>query len=82
MVVEKGTIAMNQFDRITFDPNIMGGKACIRGMRITVSTVLGLVASGMNTEQIIADFPYLEPDDIRQSLEYAAWLASDRHVPA
>jgi uncharacterized protein (DUF433 family) len=65
-------LVMDHFDRITFDPNVMGGKACIRGLRITVSTVLGLVAAGMTAEQIIADFPYLEPDDIKQSLEYAA----------
>jgi uncharacterized protein (DUF433 family) len=72
MLPANGTFAMDRFDRITFDPNVMGGKACIRGLRITVSTVLGLVASGMTTEQIIADFPYLEPDDVKQSLEYAA----------
>ena len=65
------------FDRITFNPNVMGGRACIRGMRLTVSLVLNLVASGMTTEEIIRDYPDLEPDDIRQALRYAAWLAEE-----
>lgn len=65
------------FDRITFDPNVVGGRACIRGMRLTVSLVLNLVASGMTTEEIIRDYPDLEPDDIRQALRYAAWLAEE-----
>lgn len=65
------------FDRITFDPEIMGGRACIRGMQVTVSLVVNLVANGMTTEEIIADYPYLEPEDVRQALEYAAWLADE-----
>lgn len=65
------------FDRITFDLNVMGGRACIRGMRITVSLVINLIANGMGTEEIINAYPYLEPDDVRQSLQYAAWLAED-----
>ncbi len=68
-------------DRITFDPNIMGGRACIRGMRITVSLVLNLVAGGMTVVEIIKAYPYLEPDDIRQSLLYAAWLAQENVLP-
>ena len=68
------------FDRITFDPNIMGGRACIRGMRITVSLILNLVADGMTPEEIIEAYPYLEPEDIHQSLQYAAW--SGDHQPA
>ena len=59
------------FDRITFDPNIMGGRACIRGMRITAALILNLVANGMTTEEIIRAYPYLEPEDIRQALCYA-----------
>ncbi|MGH7214884.1 MAG: DUF433 domain-containing protein [Tepidisphaeraceae bacterium] len=66
-----------KLDRITFDPRIMGGKACIRGMRITVSVVLKLLAGGMTREQILADYPYLEPEDIDQSLAYAAQLADE-----
>ncbi|HDN80368.1 MAG: DUF433 domain-containing protein [Chloroflexi bacterium] len=64
-------------ERITFDPNVMGGRACIRGMRITVSLILNLIANGMNIEEIIEAYPYLEPEDIRQALQYAAWLAEE-----
>jgi uncharacterized protein (DUF433 family) len=72
---------MSEFDRITFDPNVMGGRACIRGMRITVSLVVNLVANGMNTEEIVRDYPYLEPEDIRQALRYAAWLTEETIHP-
>ena len=65
------------FDRITFDPQVMGGKACIRGMRVTVSLVLNLVANGMSADEIIEAYPYLEPEDVRQAVEYAAWLAEE-----
>ena len=65
------------FDRITFDSQIMGGRACIRGMRITVSLVVNLVANGMTTEEILKEYPDLEPEDIRQALQYAASLASE-----
>ncbi len=64
-------------DRITFDPNIMGGRACIRGIRITVSQIVNLVANGMTISEIIRDYPYLEEEDIRQALEYAAWLTQE-----
>lgn len=69
------------FDRITFDPQIMAGKACIRGMRITVSLVVNLVANGMSFEEIIRDYPYLEIEDIRQALQYASFLASEEIRP-
>jgi uncharacterized protein (DUF433 family) len=72
---------MLAFDRITFDPYIMGGKACIRGMRVTVSLVLNLVANGMSAEEIIEAYPYLEQEDIRQALQYAAWLAQETVHP-
>jgi uncharacterized protein (DUF433 family) len=72
---------MLEFDRITFDPNVMGGKACIRGMRVTVSLVLNLVANGMSIEEIIEAYPYLEQGDIRQALQYAAWLAQETVHP-
>ncbi len=72
---------MEEFDRITFDQTVMGGKACIRGMRVTVSLVVNLVANGMSTEEIIEAYPYLEPDDIRQSLRFAAWLAEETVHP-
>ena len=59
-------------DRITFDPNIMGGKPCIRGMRVTVGTIVGLVASEISFNDILQAYPYLETEDIRQALTYAA----------
>ncbi len=65
------------FDRITFDHNIMAGQACIRGMRVQVSLVLNLVANGKTVTEIIEDYPYLEPEDIQQSLYYAAWLTQE-----
>ena len=67
---------MSKLDRITHDPNVMEGRACIRGMRVTVSLVLNLLASGMSNDEIIKSYPYLEPDDISQALEYAAQLAN------
>ena len=70
------------FDRITFDPRVLGGRACIRGMRIPVSVIVGQVAHGASDEEILADHPDLEPEDVRQALEYAAWLAQEEvHVP-
>ena len=68
---------MRGFDRITFDPHIMGGRACIRGMRVSVSLVLNLVANGMSSQEIIEAYPYLETEDIAQSLKYAAWLVDE-----
>ena len=65
------------FDRITFDPDVLGGRACIRGMRVTVSLIVNLVATGMSTEEIVEAYPYLEPDDVRQALQYAALLADE-----
>jgi uncharacterized protein (DUF433 family) len=70
------------FDRITFDPNGMGGRACIRGMRVTVSLIINLVANGMSDEEIVEAYPYLEREDVRQALQYAAWLAEESvHAP-
>lgn len=69
------------FDRITFDPNVMGGRACIRGMRVTVSLIVNLVAGGMSEEEIIKAYPYLEPEDIHQALRYVAWLAEETVHP-
>jgi uncharacterized protein (DUF433 family) len=64
-------------DRITFDPDVKGGRACIRGLRITVSLILNLIANGMSREEILDAYPYLEPEDIQAALNYAAWLADD-----
>jgi uncharacterized protein (DUF433 family) len=68
-------------DRITFDPKVMGGKPCIRGMRITVGTIVGLLASGYSSEKILDLYPYLEAEDIRQALSYAAWRAEEVDLP-
>jgi uncharacterized protein (DUF433 family) len=65
------------FDRITFNQNVMGGRACLRGMRITVALVVNLVANGMTVEEIIREYPDLEPDDIKQALSYASALANE-----
>jgi uncharacterized protein (DUF433 family) len=72
---------MKDLDRITFEPGKMGGKACIRGMRITVSHVLRMLGSGMTREEILQAYPYLEPADIDQCIQYAAYLAEDRLYP-
>lgn len=69
------------FDRISFDSNVMGGKACIRGMRITVSLILNLVANGMSAAEIIEAYPYLEQEDIQQAIQYAAWLTEETVHP-
>ena len=65
------------FDRITFDPNVMGGRACIRGMRIPVSVVVGQIAHGATVEGILRDHPDLKREDVQQAMEYAAWLTHE-----
>jgi uncharacterized protein (DUF433 family) len=65
------------FDRVTFDPRVMGGRACIRGMRIPVSVIVRHVAHGASAEEILAGYPDLEREDIEQALEYAAWLSEE-----
>jgi len=65
------------FDRITFDPSILCGRACIRRMRIPVSVVVGQIAHGATWEEVLKDYPDLEPEDIRQAMEYAAWLTQE-----
>ncbi len=72
---------MAQFDRITFDPAVMGGKPCIRGRRVTVGMVLGLLAAERSREKILKAYPYLEAEDIDQCLAYAAWRMEERDVP-
>jgi len=72
---------MPHLDRITRDPQVMGGKPCLRGMRVTVGTVVGLVAAGHSHAEILAAYPYLEEEDIRQALAYAAWRVEEIEVP-
>jgi uncharacterized protein (DUF433 family) len=72
---------MPHLDRITRSPDVMGGKPCLRGMRVTVGTVVGLVAAGHTFSEILAAYPYLEEQDIRQALAYAAWRVEEIEVP-
>jgi uncharacterized protein (DUF433 family) len=67
-------------DRITRNPAVMGGKACIRGMRVTVSMIVGQIGAGHSIEELLASYPYLEREDILQALRYAAWVVEDREV--
>ncbi len=71
---------MDRFDRITQTPEIMGGKPCVRGSRVTVGMIVGQVGSGRTVDELVADYPYLERDDILQALLYAAWRADEREV--
>lgn len=68
------------FDRITRNPAVMGGKACIRGMRVTVSMIVGQIGAGVSIDDLLRDYPYLEREDVLQALRYAAWRTEDREV--
>ena len=70
-----------QLDRITHDPAVMGGKPCIRGLRVTAGMILGLLATGQTRERILEAYPYLEPEDIDAALAYAAWRLEEREDP-
>ena len=72
---------MPELQKITRDPEVMGGKPCIRGMRVTVGTILGLLAGGHSEGEILEAYPYLELDDIREALSYAAWRLEELEVP-
>ena len=71
---------MDRLERITQNPAVMGGRPCIRGMRVTVGMIVGQIAAGQSTDEVLADYPYLERDDITQALQYAAWRAEEREV--
>jgi uncharacterized protein (DUF433 family) len=71
---------MRNLNRITMNPAVMGGKPCIRGMRITVGTILSLLAEGNSAEDILKAYPYLEAEDIKETLEYAAWRSSEYEI--
>jgi uncharacterized protein (DUF433 family) len=73
-------MVMSQLDRITQQPEVMGGKACIRGMRVTVGTVVGQIGAGHSVDDVLADYPYLEREDVMQALRYAAWRAEEREI--
>ena len=72
---------MPALTRITHDPNVMGGKPCIRGLRVTVGTIVGLVAASHSDEEILRMYPYLAAEDIREALSYAAWRVEELEVP-
>lgn len=72
---------MEALDRITTNPEVMGGKPCLRGLRVTVGTIVGLVAAGRTTPEILELYPYLEAEDVRQALAYAAWRAEEIELP-
>ena len=71
---------MGELNRITQNPAVMGGKACVRGMRVTVSMIVGQIGAGLTIEQLLVDYPYLEREDILQALRYAAWRMEEREV--
>jgi uncharacterized protein (DUF433 family) len=71
---------MEQLNRITQQPEVMGGKACIRGMRVTVGMVVGQIGAGHSVDEILTDYPYLEREDVMQALRYAAWRTEEREV--
>lgn len=72
---------MKKLTRITFDPNIMGGKPCIRGLRVTVGTIVGLLAAGYPKKKILELYSYLEPEDIDEALSFAAWRSEEMEIP-
>jgi uncharacterized protein (DUF433 family) len=71
---------MQELDRITLDPGVMGGKACIRGMRVTVGMIVGQIGAGHSIDDVLRDYPYLHREDVLQALRYAAWRAEEREV--
>ncbi len=71
---------MARLDRITQEPGVMGGKPCVRGMRVTVGMIVGQIGAGHSIEEVLAEYPYLEREDVLQALRYAAWRAEEREV--
>jgi uncharacterized protein (DUF433 family) len=74
-------VSMKTLDRITFNQEVMGGKPCIRGLRVTVGTIVGLIAAGRTKDEVLKLYPYIEPEDIDQALAYAAWRVEEIDVP-
>ena len=71
---------MNPFPRITQNPAIMGGKPCVRGMRVTVGMIVGQIGAGRTIDQLLGEYPYLEREDVLEALRYAAWRAQEREI--
>jgi uncharacterized protein (DUF433 family) len=74
------SFAMNDFPRITQNPAVMGGKPCIRGLRVTVGMIVGQIGAGRSIDQLLADYPYLQREDVLEALRYAAWRAQEREI--
>ncbi len=72
---------MNAFDRITHQPGVMGGRPCVRGLRVTVGMIVGQIGAGRTVDDVLADYPYLDREDVLQALRYAAWRSEEREVP-
>ena len=72
---------MNEYERIALEPGVMGGKPCIRGTRVTVETIVGLVSAGYSTTDILRSYPYLVAEDLNEALTYAAWWAAEDEFP-
>lgn len=71
---------MGPLDRITQDPGLMGGKPCVRGMRVTVGMIVGQISAGLSIDEVLNEYPYLEREDIKQALRYAAWRSEEREI--
>jgi uncharacterized protein (DUF433 family) len=74
------SLAMNEFTRITQNPAVMGGKPCIRGLRVTVGMIVGQIGAGRSIDQLLVDYPYLQREDVLEALRYAAWRAQEREI--
>jgi uncharacterized protein (DUF433 family) len=74
------SLAMNDFTRITQNPAVMGGKPCIRGLRVTVGMIVGQIGAGRSIDHLLADYPYLQREDVLEALRYAAWRAQEREI--
>jgi uncharacterized protein (DUF433 family) len=74
------SFAMSDFTRITQDPAVMGGKPCIRGQRVTVGMIIGQIGAGRTIDELLADYPYLEREDVLEALRYAAWRTQEREI--
>ena len=71
---------MTEFSRITRNPDVMGGKACVRGLRVTVGMILGNLGAGVSVEELLSSYPYLEREDVLEAMRYGAWLAQEREI--
>jgi uncharacterized protein (DUF433 family) len=78
--LQQAKVAMDTLDRITQDPAVMAGRACVRGMRVTVGMIVGQIGAGRSIEDLLTDYPYLEREDVLQALRYAAWRAEEREL--